>query len=112
VGKIIYAGNSESTALLATDADFSTDAKVSQTSDAGIVKGSFGSGLILDQLPQTSDLQKGWLVVTAGINQQVPKNILIGQVGDVLSSQSDLFKKAALVSPIDFNNLQFVFAVK
>jgi cell shape-determining protein MreC len=51
-------------------------------------------------------------VVTAGINPEIPKNILIGRVSQVLSSGNDLFKRAALVSPIDFNNLQFVFVVK
>jgi rod shape-determining protein MreC len=112
VGKIIYAGANSSTALLVTDSNFSTDARISQTNTTALVRGSFGSGLILDQVQQTSDLQKGWLVVTAGISQQIPKNILIGQVSDILSSDNDLFKRATLLSPIDFDNLQFVFVVK
>jgi rod shape-determining protein MreC len=112
VGKIIYSTDHSSTALLVTDANFSTDARVSQTNATAIVKGSFGSGIILDQVPQTSDLKNGWLIVTAGINAQIPKGILIGEVGNILSGGSDLFKQAALASPIDFNNLQFVFVVK
>lgn len=112
VGKIIYAGRNLSTALLATSSKFSTDARVSKSGVTALVKGSFGSGLILDQVPQTSDLQKGWLIVTAGVNDQIPKNILIGEVSDVLSGSGDLFKRAALFTPIDFNNLDFVFAVK
>jgi rod shape-determining protein MreC len=112
VGKIIYAGKNSSTALLVTSSKFFTDAKVSQTAVSAVVKGSFGSGLILDQVPQSTDLQKGWLAVTAGINEKIPKNILIGEVGDMLSSGNDLFKSAALVSPIDFENLEFVFVIK
>jgi rod shape-determining protein MreC len=112
VGKITYAGKNESTALLAISSDFSTDAKISQTSASAIVKGSFSSGLLVDQVPQTTDLQKGWLVVTAGINDKVPKNILIGEVGDILSTDSDLFKRASLTTPVDYNNLEFVFVVK
>jgi rod shape-determining protein MreC len=112
VGKINWVGPDSSTALLITDSNFSTDARISQTNATALVKGSFGSGLILDQVQQTSDLQKGWLVVTAGINAKIPKNILIGQVSDILSSDNDLFKTAALLSPIDFDNLQFVFVVK
>lgn len=112
VGKIINAGPHTSTALLITASSFSTDASVSQTGQSAIVLGSFGSGIILDQVPQTSALQPGFLVVTAGINQQVPKNILIGQVSQILSSGNDLFKRAALISPVDFSNLQFVFVVK
>jgi rod shape-determining protein MreC len=112
IGKIIHAGSDSSTVLLITATDFSTDARVSQTNSNALVEGSFGSGIILDQVRQTDDLQKGWLVVTAGINAKIPKNILIGQVSDILSSPNDLFKRAALLSPIDFNNLQFVFVVK
>lgn len=112
IGKITYAGKNSSTVLLVTSSQFSTDARVSQTSDTGIVRGSFGSGFILNQVPQTSDLRQGWLVVTAGINDKIPKNILIGEVSELLSGNNDLFKRAALVSPIDFKNLDFVFAVK
>ncbi len=111
-GKIIYTGDKVSTVLLAVSSKFSIDASVSQTGSQGLVKGSFGSGMVLDQVPQTEDLQKGWLAVTAGINQQVPRNILIGEIGDLLSSGSDLFKKVALISPVDFNNLEFVLVVK
>ncbi|MDR3642154.1 MAG: rod shape-determining protein MreC [Candidatus Doudnabacteria bacterium] len=111
-GKIISVGPHTSTALLITASSFSTDANVSQTGQSAIVMGSFSSGIILDQVPQTSALQTGWLVVTAGINPQVPKNIVIGQVSQILSSGNDLFKRAALLSPIDFSNLQFVFVVK
>jgi rod shape-determining protein MreC len=112
VGKIIYSGRNSSTALLVSSSSFSADAKVSQNGATAIIRGSFGSGLILDQVPQTSGLQKGWIIVTAGINAKIPKNILIGEVGDTLSSGSDLFKRTAVVSPIDFNNLDFVFVVK
>lgn len=112
VGKIIYAGKGLSTALLITSSNFSSDAQLSQTGATGVVKGSFGSGIILDQLSQHESIEKGWLLTSAGINPQIPKNILIGEVGDVLSSQSDLFKKVTIVSPVDFNNLQFVFVAK
>ncbi|MCL5775333.1 MAG: rod shape-determining protein MreC, partial [Patescibacteria group bacterium] len=112
VGKITYAGKTTSNALLAVSSKFSTDARLSQTNATALAVGSFGSGLILDQLAQTQNLQKGWQVVTAGINQRIPKNLLIGEVGDMLSSGSDLFKRASVVSPIDFDNLEFVFVVK
>ncbi len=112
VGKIIYAGKNSSTALLATSSKFVADAELSKTGADAIVTGSFGSGLILDHLSQNDDIEKGWLVTTAGINSQIPKGLLLGQVGDVISSPNDLFKKATVVSPVDFNNLDFVFVAK
>jgi rod shape-determining protein MreC len=112
VGKILHAGKTSSTALLATSSKFLTDAKLSKTGEDGIVKGSFGSGLFLEQLSQHSQFQNGWLVVTAGINEKIPKNITIGEVGQIISNENDLFARATLLSPIDFNNLEFVFVVK
>ncbi len=111
-GKIIYAGEDTSTVLLATNSKFSADARLSKNAADGVVRGSFGSGLVLDQLSQNVAVEKGWQVVTAGINDKIPKNILIGEVGDVLSSQNELFKKTTLISPVNFNNLEFVFVVK
>lgn len=112
VAKIIYADKGGSTALLATDSNFTADAQLSKTGAAGLVVGSYGSGLLLDRLSQGDDLSQGWMVVTAGINNLVPKGILIGQVDQVVSSSNDLFKKATVLTPVDFNNLDFVFVSK
>jgi rod shape-determining protein MreC len=112
VGKIILADKKTSTALLATNAGFSTDAKLSKTGVGAVVRGSYGSGLMLDQLPQDAQIEKKWLIVTAGINDKIPKGILIGEVGDVFSNPNDLFKKVTLLSPIDLDSLEFVFVVK
>jgi rod shape-determining protein MreC len=110
--KIIFSYKNSSTARLITSSNFVADAKISKTGAPVQVEGSFGSGIILDKLAQNDPLEKGWLVVTAGINDKIPKNILVGEVGEVLSSGSELFKKSTLVSPVDFNNLSFVFVVK
>lgn len=112
VGKIIYAGKRTSTMLLVTGSKFSTDAKISKIGLDGIVRGTLGSGIILDQLSQNNSFDKGMLVTTAGINEKIPRGILVGEIGDVLSNQSDLFKKVTIISPIDFGNLGFVFVVK
>jgi rod shape-determining protein MreC len=112
IGKVVYSGKTGSTALLANSSKFVTDARVAKTGQVGVVEGSYNTGLILDQLPQSAELEKDWLVVTAGINSVIPKDIPIGEVGEVISSGNDLFKKASLLSPVDFNNLQFVYIVK
>lgn len=112
VGKITSTSQTSATLLLANSSQFSTDAKVSQTGTTAIVRGSFSSGLVLDQLPQTENTQTGELVTTAGISPQIPKDILIGEIGQVISGGSDLFKSTTLLSPIDFKNLEYVFVVK
>ena len=112
VGKVVYSGKTSATVLLATSSKFVTDARVSKTGQVGVVEGSFNSGLILDQLPQSAVLEKGDLVVTAGINSIIPKDLPIGEVGGMASNPNDLFKKASLLSAVDFGNLQFIYVVK
>ncbi len=112
VGKIIYVNKTTSTAVLATSSKFLVDARISKTGQSSVVEGSFGSGLLLNQIPQSAALEKGWLIVTAGINSQIPKDLLIGEVGEVVSTPNDLFKKASLLTPVDFSNLQFVYVAQ
>lgn len=112
VGKIVYASKNSSTVLLITNSKFSSDARMSKSGASGVVKGSFGSGIILDQISQNENIEKDQLIVTAGINDKVPKNILIGQAGDTISGPNDLFKKITVLSPVDFSQLKFVFVAK
>lgn len=112
VGKVILVNESSSTILLITNAQSSVDAKLSKSGVEGVVKGSFGSGLYLDLVSQNTEVNPGDLIVTAGIDSRVPKNILIGEAGDLLSNNNDLFKKRSVTSPIAFHDLDFVFVVK
>jgi rod shape-determining protein MreC len=112
IGKIIHSEKGDSTALLITSSKFLTDSKISKTGTLGVVIGSFNSGLYIDQLPPDTIVEQGWLVTTAGINEKIPKNILIGEIGEIVSLPNDLFKKATVISPIDFDNLEFVSVIK
>jgi rod shape-determining protein MreC len=112
VGKVIQVGNLSSVALLIRAANFTTDAKVSKSNTEGLVKGSYGFGIILDQIPQEAKLEKGELVATAGIDQRIPKNIPIGEIGDPISGNSELLKQMTVISPIDLKNLENIFVVE
>ena len=112
VGKVIFAGQTVSSMLIAKSSKFLTDAKMSRSGQQGVLKGSFNSGMILDQLSQKTEVESGLLVVTAGIDPKIPKDILLGEAGQVISTGNDLFKKITVLNPVDFNNLKFVFVVK
>jgi rod shape-determining protein MreC len=112
IGKIVYVGNFTSTALLVTNAQSSVDAKVSKNNTEGVVKGSFGSGMVFDLVSQNAEVGPGDLVVTAGINSRIPKDILIGEIGQVISGPNDLFKKMSVISPLRLRSVEYVFVVK
>jgi rod shape-determining protein MreC len=112
VAKIAYVGSYTSTALLISNAQSSIDARLSKDNTEGVVKGSFGSGMVFDLVSQNAQINAGDLVVTAGINSRIPKDILIGQVGTVLSGPNDLFKKMSITSPVRQRAVEFVYVVK
>ncbi len=112
IAQIVHVGNSTSTALLLTNAQSSVDAKLSKNNTEGVVKGSFGSGMIFDLVSQSADVANGDLVVTAGINPKVPKNLLIGEIGSGLSGSNDLFKKLTIVSQVKPYQIDMVFVIK
>jgi rod shape-determining protein MreC len=112
IAKVVHVGSYTSTALLISNAQSSIDAKLSKNSTEGVVKGSFGSGTVFDLVSQNAEVNSGDLVVTAGINSRIPRDILIGEVGSVLSGQNDLFKKMSVTSPVRLRSVEFVYVVK
>lgn len=112
VAKIVHVGKFNSTAILLTNSQSAIDAKASKNDTEGVVKGSFSSGLVLDLVSQSAEIGQGDLIVTAGIDPDIPKNILIGQVDQTLSGENDLFKRLTLVSPVKAHRLDYVFVVK
>lgn len=110
--KIVFVGDLTSTAVLITNSQSSIDAKLSKNNTEGVVKGSFGSGLVFDLVSQSADVVPNDLVVTAGISPDIPKNILVGQIGQQLSGPNDLFKQLTLVSPVKPHAIDFAFVVK
>lgn len=112
VAKLVHVGKYNSTAILLTNSQSAIDAKSSRNDTEGVVKGSFGSGLVFDLVSQSADITNGDLIVTAGINPEIPKNILIGQVDQTLSGDNDLFKRLTLVSPVKAHRIDYVFIVK
>lgn len=111
-GKLVAIGKASSTVLLLTNDQSAIDAKFSSSGVEALVKGFFGSGIVMDLIPQSASVKQGDLIVTAGINNLIPKDIAIGEVGERLSRGNDLFNKVTVKSPINFHNLEFVFVVE
>lgn len=112
IAKIVHVGSFNSAAVLITNAQQTVDAKLSKNNTEGVVKGSFGSGLVFDLVSQSAEVSSGDLVVTAGIDPKIPRDILIGEVGQQLSGPNDLFKQLTVVSPVRVHALDNVFVVK
>ena len=110
-GRILYAADEYSTIQLAISPGFAMDVKVLPSGSAGVLRGSYGSGLFVDQISQDANIADGDFILTTGINPQVEKNLTVGQVGAKLSKDNDLFKRYSITTPLNFYDLDFMFSV-
>lgn len=112
VGKVVLVNDNTSVVRLLVSPSVAVDAKVLGRNTSGVVKGSFGSGIILDLVPQTSGVVAGDLVTTAGINELIPSDVLIGSVTEIVRVPGALFDQISVSSPVDLRDLRFVYVIK
>lgn len=84
----------------------------SKNDTKGVVKGEYGTGIIMDMVLQSDPITQGDEIITSGVGGGFPRGLVIGKVQEIGSSGDKLFKKAIVSSPVDFSRLQFVFIVK
>lgn len=112
VGQVSFVGKTSCTARLITSSQSAIDIKLTRTGEQGVLHGSFNSGLVTELVSTTAEVRKGDFVTTAGINSLTPKDLSVGEVGEVISNPSDLLKKVTVISPVNFQEIRFVHVLK
>jgi len=113
IGKIYSASQYTSKVLLINDS-FSQVAVSVQNKDhsIGILNGEYGLGLKINLIPQTEEIKEGDYVITSGLEENIPRGLLVGQIDNVLYTEGELFKTAFVKSPIDFNKIKWISVLK
>jgi len=97
--------------LFITDSRAKLDAIVLGKEAIALASGSHGVGMELGLLSQAIEVSRNDTVVTAGISGKVPSGIPIGIVDEVLSNDTELFKRVSLVPYADVKALSLVIVV-
>jgi len=109
VGKIFKVDRTTSLALLLTDTRSHVGGLVQNEDDTlGVVQGKRGLSLEMRLIPQNQDIQPADLIVTSGIEPLIPKGLVIGRVQLVETEERNPFKRATIISPIAFDQLEIV----
>ncbi len=113
-GKIIKADRDTSLVILLTDNHSKVAAGVqNDTKTSGLVEGQLGLGMQMNLIPKNEDISEGDIVVTSGLEEKIPKGLVIGQIEKIIPGQAnDLFKSAILRAPIDYNTVSIVNIIK
>jgi rod shape-determining protein MreC len=109
IGKVTQIKNNLSEVCLITNAECKIAAKL-QNNDktAGIIKGEHGLTIKMEFVPQTEEVKEGDIVVTSGLEQSIPRGLVIGKVTKVDKVSNELWQSAIIEPLVDLDNLSIV----
>jgi len=109
VGKIRQVFPQSSELLLLVDYQ-SVLAAIAQNQDnsPGIVEGQYGLSMKMNLIPQDKDISRDDIIITSGIEQYIPRGLVIGQVDKIETEVNELFQSALISSPVDYKKLNIV----
>jgi rod shape-determining protein MreC len=111
VGQVIEVSPWNARVRLITDPDSGVSVLVQRTRAAGILRGSIQGPLLLDFVDKTSAPVRGDVLLTSGLGGVYPKDIVVGEVTDVTSQQTDLFPTITVASRVDIDHIEEVLVV-
>ncbi len=112
VGKVSEVQSNFSKVLLLTDNKSKVAATIQNINHtAGLVEGQFGLSFAMTNIPQDEPIKPGDLVVTSGLEGQIPKNLLIAKIERVDKIESEIFKTAILDPIVPLGNLSDVLII-
>jgi len=111
VGRITEVHDTSSEVLLITDVNSAVTALVQTSRATGVVRGLAGGDLLLDQIRQDAEVHEGEIVITSGLGGNLPKNLVIGQISEVIQRDYEMFQQARVRPTVDFRNLERVLVI-
>ena len=109
IGKIIETKKNISKILLLTDSRTRLLAMVqNETNSQGVLRGTYGLTLKMEWIPKNDVVIQGQYVITSGLEEKIPKGLIVGQIETVSLKTGALFQEASIRPLVSYNQLQIV----
>lgn len=108
IGKVSKVEPGRSFIVLTSDPKSKVAGVSAKTRIEGIISGVKGISLSYDFVSYAAALQKGELILTSGLEDDIPPGILIGQVREVSPDEQGLFLKVDVSPAFDKLRLYFI----
>jgi rod shape-determining protein MreC len=108
VGRVESVSATGAEVLMVTDPSSSVNARLQSTREDGLVEGQLTGDLVLTSIPLDAGILEGDLVLTNGLGQTLPADLVVGQVLSVSLSENELHQEARVRSLVDFDRLEIV----
>jgi len=113
IGKIIDVKESLATVLLLTDPALEVAVTLpSYDHSIGIARGEYGLSLKVELIPQNEVVNENDTLITSGLEGDIPRGLVLGQVNRIVSTENDLFKTATVKTLINYKNISLVGVIK
>jgi len=112
IGKVIDVKDEISQACLLYDKTCKLAVSV-QNSDktSGVIQGEMGLTVKMNLIPQTELIQPGDIIITSGLEENVPRGLVVGRIAEIKSESNELWQSAFLNVLADLENLKFASVV-
>ncbi len=77
----------------------------------GLAQGKYGILTEIDLIPSDREIKIGDFIITSGLEELVPRGLLLGQLEKIETGADKLFQRAILNSPIKIDELRIVGVV-
>lgn len=111
VGRVVESFSTHARVQLISAHESKVDASIAGAAATGVVRGQGGQKLMLDWVPQEDEFHVGDLVVTSSLGGLFPKDLLIGEVAEILKTGADPFQKADVKPFFNLKTAQMVFVI-
>jgi|WetSurMetagenome_2_1015567.scaffolds.fasta_scaffold313764_1 rod shape-determining protein MreC len=109
VGKVTDVQAKVSRVTLITDSNCKMAATLQNTDRTiGLTKGDLGLTINMNYIPQVESIAVGDVAVTSGLESNIPRGLLIGQVAKVDKGSNDIWQSANIQPAANLDNLTIV----
>jgi len=109
IGKIIKTEDMISYACVITDKNCHIAATMAKgIGPSGLTQGDLGLTVNIDFVPQNEPININDIIITSGLEPEIPKGLLLGEVQDIKNEPNNLFKTAVINPVADLNAISIV----
>jgi len=109
IGKVVEAKDDSAEICLITNSECKIAAALQNNEKTvGIASGQHGLTIKMDFIPQTVALNEGDIVVTSGLEPNIPRGMVIGKISKIDKESNELWQSATIEPLLNFDNLVVV----
>ncbi len=112
IGTVVDTNSAVSKVLLLNDNQSEVSAVVqNDPRSPGIVRGEFGLSLNMSLIPQSDTITEGQTVTTSGLEEEIPADLIIGTISNIVRKEGELFQEATIDPLVDYATIRIVTVI-